>query len=306
MSKDGVDNMKKYIDEYLKIHLTQGHISKLQIPKYLENFFIYIEFNKYLIQYLERFSRISYILSHSFTNASASITASNTINDELRNLNDTCYNHANELKNKVSKFSNPDEKKTWRKDFFGYGTSGTYAKMVESAKKEEPPVSGDVLKNQIVFMISFCEMIYNFEKMLKETVEYTENFSTKLFELFTKKNSINGVIGYKKLNELLYSVKNSASDPLLQQILQNLQDGKQKTDEINLPLLQEENTTVVEACSGGSRRQTHRRRHYHSMRSRKLIKRSKKGKKIMKQYTKNRRVNIRKQNKRKNKSRKYI
>jgi hypothetical protein len=59
---------------------------------------------------------------------------------------------------------------------------------------------------------------------------------------------------------------------------------------------------VTEASGGGSRRHTRRRRY--SLRYRKLIKRSKKCKKIIKSHTKKRHNYIRKQNKRKNKSRK--
>jgi len=69
-----------------------------------------------------------------------------------------------------------------------------------------------------------------------------------------------------------------------------------------LPKLPE--TIIV---SGGSRRHTrrhHRGYRHHSTHSRKSVKRSKKGKKIMKSHTRKRYTRVRKQNKRRNRSRK--
>ena len=55
--------MKDYIGEYLKKFFPERRPTiQHPIPKYIDIFFIFIEFNKYLARYFERRSKIDYTL----------------------------------------------------------------------------------------------------------------------------------------------------------------------------------------------------------------------------------------------------
>ena len=264
---DVVDSLKMedYIDEYLKRfffehepHIPIPKYIDIPIPKYIDIFFTFTEFGRYLHQYFRRFTRIEYILGLD------PISLSYIIKKKFQKQNLSCLAAAGVLVGFVNKFSNLDERTSFAKTIFGYGTSEKYNKMLKMAKEETPSFSEDQIKEQIKFMVEFSKKILEMEKELTQSVN---DMDYNGLQDTYKTGSIEGLIGYTKLKKLL--------------------------DE-GAPLLQR----------GGSRRHTRRRRHRHSLRSRKLIKRSKKGKKIMKQPTKNRRVNIRKQKNKKTKSRK--
>lgn len=275
--------MEDYIDEYLKRSFHE-HESQIPIPKYIDFFFTFTEFGRYLHQYFRRFTRIEYILGLD------PISLSYIIKKKISRKNISCLAAANKLSDLVNNFLDPHKNSSWTKKTFGYGTSVNYAKMLKMAKEENPSLSEDQIKEQIKFMVEFSKKILEMEKELTQSVNGMDyNGLRNTYNA----DSIEGLIGYTKLNQLL-----NETTPQAQAATAPDEDASEAHEgaheDVDRPLLQR----------GGSRRHTRRRRHRHSLRSRKLIKRPKKGKKIMKQPTKNRRVNIRKQNNKKTKSRK--
>ena len=276
-------NMKDYIGEYLKRSFP-GHRSTITIPKYIDIFFTFTEFGKYLHQYFTRFTDIEYMLGLDNT------SVFNKIKAKFQEKNISCLAAANELFSLVTKFLNPNDKKSLAKMTFGFGTSGNYAKMLKMAQEENTHASNDELKeivdSQIKFMVEFSKKILEMEFKLTTTTGQMEKLG---LQTTYNKNSIEDLIGYKKLQVLLNETEQEAQAATAPHAYAGEDEHELEDQDAHL---------------GGSRRHTRHRRHRHSLRSRKLIKRSKKGKKIMKQPTKNRRVNIRKQKNKKTKSRK--
>ena len=123
-------NMKYYIGEYLKKFFPELRSSiQLPIPKYIDIFFIFIEFNKYLARYFERRSKIDYTLDLD------RISVSYRIKKKFQKQNLSCLAAAGVLVGFVNKFSNPDERTSFAKTIFGIGTSEKYNKMLKMRKE---------------------------------------------------------------------------------------------------------------------------------------------------------------------------
>ena len=185
------------IDRYLQGYLVEGHVvnpvvarsytaqPKKPVPAYLSNFLDYIEFNKYLGVYFDRYR---------YSNISGKT-------DKVKDISTECLKRATSVKVLVDKFATPLNSQTTLKRMVGYGTADAYNKMVEEAAtgndryfvsrvraylNPAPTPTGVDVGPVIGLMIKFAEAIVTKERQIAEHGPLA--------------------IDYKSLKELLMSV----------------------------------------------------------------------------------------------------
>ena len=270
----------EYIDEE-SIELIQYYLKKWNSEEFrierrnVDDFFTQIEFNKYLMQFHDRQSKLEYMVGIASSNPSNHNTEQ--FPKKLREKNTTCLKFAERVKRlakeeydkfktlsdsyTTGKYGDSSSFKSFTKGLFKVGTKSNYERMVN-----------DIPPYLYWTMFKFAEAI----------LEYENELSTQI-----QPSSID--VDY------MHQQVSNTSFKRLSELLQNL--------------AQSEDNLGVEG--GGSRRHTRRHRHrngrtrrHHSKYSHKSVKRSKKGKKIMKSHTRKRHTHARKQNRRRNRSRK--
>jgi hypothetical protein len=252
----------------------------------VDDFFTQIEFNKYLSQFTERFNSVEYLLTYAKKNYLYENSARGLIVQKMLEHNSRCLEFAQKVKSfaqekmndfqrysysytsdTTGKYRNNTSVRSSVKGFLGIGTKSKYERM-----------TNDIPPCLYVAMSKFANDILSYEE-------------TKLQPLGDPPQI--GTLEY--IQECLEKV----SIVNLQQIVDKLeQQGNDEPQYVDAPPL----LSTHEAGHRRHRRHTHRR--HHSKHSHKSVKRSKKGKKIMKSHTRKRHTRARKQNKRRNRSRK--
>lgn len=244
----------------------------------VDDFFTQIEFNKYLMQFYDRLDKLESMFAMASSSRSTQITINSEFPIKLREKNTTCLEFAkkverlaNEEYNKFKTLSDSYTSNTTGKygDSFSIGSSFKGLFRFGTKSKYERMVN-DIPLCLYWTMFKFAEAILEYENKLSSQRQYP-----------------------------------SADVSDMQQQVSNTSFGK--LSELLQNLIQSEDNLGVEG--GGSRRHTRRHRHgrtrrHHSKHSHKSVKRSKKGKKIMKSHTRKRHTHARKQNRRRNRSRK--
>lgn len=243
----------------------------------VDDFFTQIEFNKYLMQFHDRQSELEDMVGIALSSASNETTIKEKFPKKLKEKNDTCL----EFAKKVERLAKEeyDKFKTLSERYTGDTTKYNDSFSVRSSMKELIGIGTKSkykkMTNGIPIclywtMLKFAEAILNYENGLSSQ---TQNPSADVSDMEEQVHNTS----FKKLRELLQN------------------------------LTQSEDNLHVE--KGGSKRHTRRHRNgrsrrHHSKYSHKSVKRSKKGKKIMKSHTRKRHTHARKQNRRRNRSRK--
>jgi hypothetical protein len=257
----------------------------------VDDFFKEIGFNTYLVKYDSRMSK------EQKNNALGS-----DFEEEKKRMNQDCFTYAERLhtlaKEKYKKFTTLSQKvqregyqytpsPAWKKAF-GIGTKERYNKMITEI---EPCLYWTMLK--------FSELILRLELGLELGLENEQLVSA---------NSDSKNI--KKLISLLELLPVTPEDKLLITITPDTQDdlaGRHIEESEIGPGIEYDGdyTRLLSTHEAGHRRhRRHTHRRHHSKHSHKSVKRSKKGKKIMKSHTRKRHTRARKQNRRRNRSRK--
>jgi hypothetical protein len=257
------------------------------IVKYLNNwdydrlrshqdaFFTQIELNKYLMQVFDRTNMLEDMLELALSNHSGKITALNMLPDELSKKNASCLEFAIRVerlaKKEYYKFNELSRKYHDADGSYKSDTSvrtsmkGIFGVGTKS-RYEAMTDNGNISPCLYWTMCKFAEAILTYEQTL------SDNPQNRFLEISHIEECIEQV-SLERLKELL----NKLSERIV--------------------------------VSGGSKRHTRRHRNgrsrrHHSKHSHKSVKRSKKGKKIMKSHTRKRHTHARKQNRRRNRSRK--
>jgi hypothetical protein len=265
------------IENYLLKWTSEGF--RIEHPN-VDDFFTQIEFNKYLMQFHDRQTELEYMNQVASSNRSNQITINSEFPIKLREKNTTCLEFAKKVERlageEYDKFKELSDK--YKSDPAKYGYNSSFKSSIKGiigyGTKSRYEAMTDIPLCLYWTMLKFAEAILNYENILFRQSQI-------------QPSSV--VVGYMQ-----QQVSNTSFEKL-SELLQNLTQS-------------EDNLHVEE---GGSRRHTRRHRHrngrsrrHHSKHSHKSVKRSKKGKKIMKSHTRKRHTHARKQNRRRNRSRK--
>jgi hypothetical protein len=269
----------------IRVFLREWHTTKNFRDKYhnVDDFFIKIEFNKYLMNFYDRKNKIEDMIRIAKSNYSQGITISRIFVSRLNERNANClklaesverfaeeeYNKFEALSNtldsdKTNKYTTPSVK-SYFKGFLGIGTKSNYEKMTSS-----------IPRCLYILMDKFAKAILLYEQTNMDSPSPDPD-----------------KVDLQYMNEQFDKVLIKRLEEILTNVYQELESSSEVVDV-------EEGVEVLDV-EGGSRKHTRRQRSKHSEKS---AKRSKKGKKIMKSYTRKRHIYVRKQNKRKNRSRK--
>jgi len=242
--------------------------NKPKFRSHKDAFFTQIELNKYLRQVSDRSSRLEYMLWLALSNHSDQITALNMLPDELSKKNASCLEFAERVeklaKEEYDKFNELSSK---------YHADHRY-KNDTSVRTSMKGFFGVGTKSRYEAMtdgnISPC-LYWTMRKFAEAILTHEQTLSANLQNHFSEISHI-----------------------------------KECIDQVSLEHLKELLNHLIEhrVVLGGSRRHTRRHRRHHSKHYHKSVKRSKKGKKIIKSHTRKRHTHARKQNKRRNRSRK--
>ena len=247
----------------------------------VDDFFTQIEFNKYLFQFNERFNSVEYLLTYAKKNRSYEISAHGLIVQKMLEHNSRCLEFAKKVQSFAQKKMNDFQHYS---DSYTNDTTGKYGDNT-SVRSSVKGFLGIGTKSK-------------YERM-------TNDIPPCLYVAMSK--FANDILSYEetKLQPL--------GDPPQIGTLEYIQECLEKVSIVNLQQIVDEleqhgNDEFV-AAVGGSRRHTRRHRNgrsrrHHSKHSHKSVKRSKKGKKVMKSHTRKRHTRARKQNRRRNRSRK--
>lgn len=240
-----------------------------RLRSHQDAFFTQIELNKYLMQVFDRTSRLEYILGLAQKDYSGQITALNMLPDELSKKNASCL----EFAGRVERLAKEE-----------------YDKFNELSSKYH---KDDRYKNDTSVRTSMKGFFGVGTKSRYEAMTYNGNISPCLYWTMCK------------FAEAILTHEQILSDNSRNHFLE-ISDIEECIEQVSLERLKELLNKLNEhiVVSGGSRRHTRRHRRHHSKHYHKSVKRSKKSKKIMKSHTRKRHTHARKQNKRRNRSRK--
>ena len=252
----------------------------------VDDFFSKIDFKKYLLQFIQRFNRVAYLLELTKDTDSNRITACNMIVREMLKHNSRCLEFAKKVESFTQKKLNDFQHYS---DTYTSDTTGKYGDSfsIRSSVKGFLGIGTKSKYERMTDGIPLC-LYVAMDRFAKGILLYEEEHLQPLGK------SPPEIVTPKYIEECLEKV----SIVNLQQIVDELQ--QQGNDEFN--------DFDAFGSAGGSRRHTRHRhgrsRRHHSKYSHKSVKRSKKGKKIMKSHTRKRHTRARKQNRRRNGSRK--
>jgi hypothetical protein len=240
----------------------------------VDDFFTQIEFNKYLTQFRDRQNKLEDMFGIALSSTSNHTTITIQFPIKLREKNTTCLEFAKKVerlaREEYDKFKELSDR--YKSDPVKYGDNSSFKSSIKGiigyGTKSRYEAMTDIPLCLYWTMLKFAEAILNYENKLSSQRQYPS----------------------VDVDYMQQQVSNTSFGKL-SELLQNLTPS-------------EDNLRVEE---GGSRRHTRRHRRHHSNHSKhyhKSVKRSKKGKKIIKSHRRKRHTHARKQNKRRNRSRK--
>ena len=145
------EGIKKYIDIYFH---GENENDVNEVPRFLTVFLDFVEFNKYVQLYFDRYQNLEYRKSLS--------TSSTEWNKKVSDINKKCLEWATKVQTLVSKFTTVDKNKSRFKSFFRIGTAEKYNEMVRYAS--DAPEGKDKVDRACVLMQSFADAILNAEE----------------------------------------------------------------------------------------------------------------------------------------------
>jgi hypothetical protein len=267
---ESIDIIRKFLDNFNKPNVFRG------MYRDVDDFFKEIEFNTYLVKYFSRMSKEQKNVSGS------------GFEEEKKRMNQDCLMYAERLnilaKKKYDKFTTLSRK--YQRERYQYKESSAWKVFFQKGTKEEYEKMITGIEPCLYWtMLQFSILISDLEKaQLVSPNSDSKNIETLI----------------TLLESLQETPENELQQPLENELQQTppvsyLQPGDGYGDK----------TTLLSTDAGGNRRhRRHTHRRHHSTHYHKSVKRSKKGKKIMKSHTRKRHTRARKQNRRRNRSRK--
>ena len=200
------DPVRNEVHNYLKARLVPHNFNTDNTPPppisdYLDIFFTFIEFGKYLYEYFKRLNDLESMLTFK--------RPIDEFLEKFKQKNVKCLEFAKNLNNLVGKFENHTSNKSLFKSALGIGTSAIYDKMVRNSNVEQAECA-------YVVMQKFAASIVNMESKLSEQLNSSniDNIKNKYI-----KASLEAEIGYTKLKNLLDDTKQPAgTEPTTEQL----------------------------------------------------------------------------------------